>query len=101
MDGGEHAGGVIGDDTAPVALGGQGESAEFVEGVDAGPVMLTTPFRGPPAATSRQRWRHPVAAIGWMGVRGRRTVSPSVVMDSLWVRAVAHPWQRGVDDTQR
>ena len=36
VDGGEHAGGVIGDDTAPVVVGGQGEPAEFVEVVDVG-----------------------------------------------------------------
>jgi hypothetical protein len=87
--------------TAPVALGWQGESAEFVEGVDAEPAMLKTPFRGPPAATSATKLETSVAASGWIGVRCRRTVSRSVVMDSLWVRAVAHPWQPGVDDTQR
>ena len=36
MDGGEHAGGVVGDDRAPVVVGGQGEPAEFVEGLDVG-----------------------------------------------------------------
>ena len=45
--------------------------------------MLMTPLSGLSAATSATMRATSAAAIGWIGVRGRRTVSPSVVMDRV------------------
>ena len=52
VGGGEHAGGVIGDDGASDALGRDGHPADFVEGGDVGPAMSRMPLSGAPAATS-------------------------------------------------
>jgi hypothetical protein len=46
-----------------------------------GPTMLRMPLSGAPAATSATALATSLEAIGWIGVAGNRTVSPSAVQD--------------------
>ncbi len=87
MGRGEHAGGVVDGHRAFVALEVEGDPTQLVQRVGVGSADLRVPPRGDPAATSATVAATSAAAIGWMGVRGRRNGV-----------AVGGPGQEGVDE---
>ncbi|GDY50300.1 hypothetical protein SVIO_009230 [Streptomyces violaceusniger] len=83
LDRAEHAGGRVGDDGAVVPLGGQGDPAQLVQGEDLGTRDVANAVQWGPWATSVTAAATSLAAIGWIGVAGSRTVSLSAVQDMV------------------